>query len=174
MPKEHSLRTRSSWLSFGTNNFWLLFGGMWFIMGALFFCLGLIDWIQIDGLDERFQRDARTVQGTVLTKTTTSSSSGFGSHRSSSRSYHVRYRFGAPDGREFEDTAGVYSQTWDTLAEGGPIQVTYLTDEPLANRVEGRTDLGSAVARVFMGGLLAVVGGVLFFPHLRRFLRMSR
>ena len=60
MPKEHALRIRSSWLTFGTNHFWLLFGGMWFAVGALFFCDGLIDWIQIGGLDERFQRNART------------------------------------------------------------------------------------------------------------------
>lgn len=174
MPKEHALRIRSSWLTFGTNHFWLLFGGMWFAVGALFFCDGLIDWIQIGGLDERFERDARTVQGTVLNKTIISSTSGFGSHRRSSRSYHVRYRFGTPEGRQFEDTAGVYSEAWDKLAEGGPIQVTYLPDEPLANRVEGRTDLGSAVAGVLMGGLLAIVGGVLLGPHLRRLLRMSR
>ena len=76
--------------------------------------------------------------------------------------------------REVEGTADVYSDAWDTLADGGLIQVTYLPDEPLANRVEGRTNLGSAVAGVLMGGLLAVVGGVFFFPHSRRFLRMSR
>ena len=119
MPKEHVLRIRPSWLTFGTNHFWLLFGGMWFSVGALFFCDGLIDWIQIGGLDERFERDARTVQGTVLKKTIISSTSGFGSHRRSSRSYHVRDRFGTPEGREFEDTAGVYSDAWDKLAEGG-------------------------------------------------------
>jgi len=173
-PKEHALRIRPSWLTFGTNNFWLLFWGVWFTVGALFSCIGLIDWIQIGGLDERFERDARTVQGTVLNKTIISSTSGFGSHRRSSRGYQVTYRFGTPEGQEFEDSAGVYSETWDKLAEGGPIQVTYLPDEPLTNRVEGRTDLGSAVAGVLMGGLLAVVGGVLFFPHLRQFLRISR
>ena len=174
MPKEHAQRIWPSWLTFGTNHFWLLFAGMWFSVGVLFFCLGLIDWIQIGGLDERFERDARSVQGTVLKKTIISSTSGFGSHRRSSRSYHDSYRFGTPEGREFEDAAGVYSDAWDKLAEGGPIQVTYLPDEPLTNRVEGRTDLGSAVAGVLMGGLLAIVGGALFFWQLRRFLRTSR
>jgi hypothetical protein len=174
MPKEHALRTRSWWLSCAVNNFWLLIGSMWFAVGSLFFCVGLFDWIQIGGLDQRFERDARTVQGTVLTKTTTSSTSGFGTHRRSSRSYHVSYRFGTPEGREFEDTAGVYSEAWDQLAAGGPIQVTYLADEPLTNRVEGRTDVGSAAAAVLMGGLLAIVGGAFFFWHLRRFLRTRR
>jgi len=174
MPKEHALRIRSSWLSFAVNNFWLLIGSMWFAVGNLFFCVGLFDWIQIGGLDQRFERDARTVQGTVLKKTIISSTSGFGSHRRSSRSYDVTFRFRTPEGREFEDTAGVYSDAWDQLAEHGPIQVTYLSDEPLTNRVAGRTDVGSAAADVLMGGLLAIVGGAFFFWHLRRFLRIRR
>jgi hypothetical protein len=64
-------------------------------------------------------------------------------------------------GKEVEGSAGVYSGTWANLAEGGPIQITYLPDEPLTNRVEGRTDLGAAAARMLMGGLLAAGGGAL-------------
>lgn len=165
---------KSSWLSFAGDNFWLLFGGVWLGVGALFFCLGLFDWTLTVALDERFQHEGQTAQGTVLTKTTTSSSSGFGSHRTTSRSYRITYRFTTAKSQDVESTAQVYSETWDKLAEGGPIDVTYLRDEPLSNRIEGRTDLGSAFAQVIMGGLLGVVGGALFFWHLRRFRRDTR
>ncbi len=165
-------QTRSSLGKLVANHPWLLVGGAVFMVGALFFCLGLFDWLQIRGLDERFQQHARTVQGTVLTKTIISSSSGGILRRqSSSRSYYVTYRFSTPEGQEFEGSAGVYSETWDNLAEGGPIQITYLPDAPQTNRVEGRTDLGSAAARLLMGGLLAAGGGALVFWDLRRFLR---
>lgn len=148
---------------------WLLVGGAVFIVGALFLCLGLFDWLKIRRLDERFQQHAHTIQGTVLTKTIISSSSGGILRRqSSSRSDHVTYRFVTPEGKDFEGSAGVYSKTWDNLAVGGPIQIAYLPDEPLTNRVEGRTDLGSAAARMLMGGLLAAGGGALIFWDLRR------
>lgn len=152
-----------------------LVGGAVFVVGALFFCLGLFDRLQIGRLDERFQQHARTVQGAVLTKTIISSSSGGILRRQfSSPSYHVTYRFSTPEGKEFEGSAGIYSETWDSLAEGGPIHITYLPDEPLTNRIEGRTDLGSAAARLLMGGLLAVGGGALVLWDVRRFLSKRR
>lgn len=148
---------------------WFLVGGAVFIVGALFLCLGLFDWLEIRGLDARFQQHARMIQGTVLTKTIVSSTSGGILRRqSSSRSYRVTYRFVTPEGKEFEGSAGMYSKTWDNLTVGGPIQIAYLPDEPLTNRVQGRTDLGSAAARLLMGGLLAAGGGALIVWDLRR------
>lgn len=169
-------QTRSSWGKLVANHPWLLVGGAVFTVGALFFCLGLFDWLQIGGLDERFQQHARTVQGTVLTKTITSSSGGGTLKRpqSSSPIYYVTYRFSTPEGKVFEGSAGVYSETWHNLAEGGPIHITYLPGEPLTNRVEGQTDLGSAAAGLLMGGLLALGGGALAFWDLRRFARKRR
>jgi hypothetical protein len=156
-----------------SNHRWLLVGGAVFMVGALFFCLGLFDWLEIGGLDERFQQYGRTVQGTVLTKTITSSSSVSILKRpqSSNPNYYVTYRFSTPEGKEFEGSAGVYSETWHNLAEGGPVQIMYLPAEPLTNRTEGRTDLGSAIVSLLMGGLLALGGGALVFWDLRRFLR---
>jgi hypothetical protein len=144
-------------------------------VGTLFFCLGLRDWLQIGDLDERLQQQGRTVQGRVLTKTTTSSSNGGILRRQfSTRSYHVTYRFSTPEGQDFEGASTIYSETWDNLADGGPISITYLPGEPLTNRVEGRTDFGSAAVRVLMGGLLALGGAALLFWDGRRFLRNRR
>ena len=95
------------------------------MVGTLFSCVGLFDWLQIGRLDERFQQHARTVQGTVLTKTiTTSSNVDIKSRQFSSRSYHVTYRFSTPEGKEFEGAAGIYSEAGDKLAVGGPIHIT--------------------------------------------------
>lgn len=139
------------------------------MVGALFLSFGLFDSFQIGRLDERFRQQARTVEGTVLAKTTTDSSSAdILRRRFSSRSYHVTYRFSASEGRAFEGSATLYAETWDSLTEGGPIQVRYLPDEPMTNRVEGRTDPGSAAAQALMGGLLAVGGGALTVWDLRR------
>lgn len=166
-------QTPSAWDKFVANHRWLLVGGAVFMVGALFFCLGLSEWLEIDGLDERFQQHGRTAQGTVLTKAITSSSGGgiLKRPQASSPNYNVTYRFSTPEGKELEGSAGVYLETWNKLAEGAPIQITYLPAEPLKNRIEGRTDLGSAVVGLLMGGLLAVGGGALFFWDLRRFVR---
>jgi hypothetical protein len=140
------------------------------MVGALFFCLGLSEWLAIRGLDERFRRDGGTVQGSVLTKAITTSSGGGTLKRiqASNEKYHVTYRFRTREGKELEGSARVDRETWHKLAEDGPVQITYLPDEPLTNRIEGWTDLGSAVVGLLMGGLLALGGGALAFWDLRR------
>lgn len=151
---------------------WFLVGGWAFMVGALFFGLGVFDSFQIGRLDERFQQQARTVEGTVLAKTTTASGSiDILRRQFSSRSYQVTYRFSTPEGQAVEGSATLYSDTWEGLMEGQPIQVRYLPDEPMTNRVDGRTDFGSAAARVLMGGLLAIGGGGLVIWDLGRSLR---
>ncbi len=145
------------------------------VVGALFFGVGTLEWRRIRGLDEQFQRQARTVQGTVVTKITVSSTSGgILRNKFASPSHHVTYRFTTPEGKAFEGSASVYADTWDALVQGGPIRIMYLADEPTTSRIEGRTALGSALAQVIMGGLLALGGGALLFWDMRRLLSKRR
>lgn len=46
----------------------LLFGGIWFIVGAPFLCIGLVIGIQTLNQFERLQQAGQVVEGTVITK----------------------------------------------------------------------------------------------------------
>jgi hypothetical protein len=166
---------RSVWNKFVADHRWLVVGSAVFMVGALFFCLGILDWLHIAGLDERFQQRGRTVQGTVFSKTMTSSTSGgILRHRSSSPNYFVTYDSRLRKVKSSKAPPASTRKRGTPWPQEGPVQITYLPNEPLTNRIDGRTDLGEAAVRLIMGALLAVGGGALVFWEMRRFPRVRR
>jgi len=143
-------------------NFWLWFSGIFLTIGSLFLVVGLSVGVHRYNIEDRLMKEGRTVEGMVLTKKIHTASRKQG--KRSSPSYRVTFQFVPTQGASIDGTAEVKMEVWDSLEERGPIQVTYLPDEPEHYRVEGQTS-GWVLPMVFaaIGGLLAPVGGFMFF-----------
>lgn len=145
-------------LAITPQNFWLWFGGIWLFCGSPFLIIGLYLGTQHVTISKRLAAEGRTVEGMVLTKAVTSSSSG-SSRDSTTPTYEVTFRFLTPGGIMHGKTE-VPGDTWDTLIERKPIRVTYLPDAPQHHRIEGQTS-GWWVPGIFtvMGGIFTSLGG---------------
>lgn len=141
-------------------NFWLWFGGIWLFCGSPFLIIGLSLGAQHIYVNKRLAAEGRTVDGMVLTKAITYSSSNTSS-RDGSRNptYHVTFRFLTRIALVTGE-AEVTVDAWDALVEREPIQVTYVPDTPQYHRVEGQAS-GWWQPAIFtgMGGLFTSLGG---------------
>jgi hypothetical protein len=139
-----------------TKNSWLWFGGIWLSVGAVFFVVGSSVGVYQSMLSDRLDKKGRTVDGVVLTKeiSTTSTKSG----TRSSTSYRVTFRFVPRVGEAVRGTADLTKEEWDALEERGPIQVTYLPDQPESYRVPGQSK--EIILPLIFGGVGAVVGSI--------------
>jgi hypothetical protein len=110
--------------------------------------------------DNRFARAARSVAGTVLSKSRTRSvarSRPVGG-RSRTERFEAAYRF-AVDGATFEGRGELPEAAWEKLQEGGPVEVLYDPDDPASNRL---TASGSGLMNalfVLAGLVLTAAGG---------------
>jgi len=137
-------------------NFWFWFGGIWLSVGLVFLVVGVSVGIHRISLNERLEREGRTVDGMVLTKEIYRKSSKSGN--SSSPSYRVTFRFVPRDGEIVEGTADVTAEDWDMLEERGPVQVMYLPDAPHSYRIHGQSD--DIVLPIVFGAVGGIVGSL--------------
>ncbi|HSA61104.1 MAG TPA: DUF3592 domain-containing protein [Nitrospiraceae bacterium] len=134
-------------------NFWLWFGGIWLSVGSLFLVIGVSVGVHQMRVNDRLEKEGRTVDGMVLTKEVHGKSSKSG--KQSSPSYRVTFRFLPREGEPVLGTADVNAEDWDVLEERGPIPVTYLPDQPQSYRVIGQ------IKEVLLPFIFSVVGGVI-------------
>jgi hypothetical protein len=148
-------------------NFWLWFGGIWLIVGVPFLVSGLYGGWQQVSLSERLQTQGQVVSGMVLTKYIDPSSSHDNS-AASTPTYWVTFRFSSESGDVIKGKAQVAVDTWDSLIERHPIQITYLPDAPQSYRVAGETSQW-ILPFVFigLGGFFTTAGGFAFLHGLR-------
>lgn len=153
------LSTGSAMLAITPKNFWLWFGGIWFAVGMPFLFIGLYFGFQHITVTKRLDFEGRTVEGMVLTKARKTSSSSSGRSGSSTPTYEVTFRF-LTRGGLMQGKAEVPAETWDTLIEREPIQVTYLPDNPQHHRIAGQPS-GWWLPVIFtaMGGFFGGLGG---------------
>jgi len=144
-------------------NFWLFFGGLWLFVGGLFLVIGISVGVHKFTVNDRLEKEGRAVEGMVLTKEIYTTSSKSGSR--SNPSYRVTFRFAPLQGEVVRGTGEVNADVWDSLEEQGPIQVTYLPDQPQAHRVPGQSKTDVVLPLVFgvLGGILSSIGGVIVF-----------
>ncbi|HEV8712576.1 MAG TPA: DUF3592 domain-containing protein [Candidatus Binatia bacterium] len=163
------MRKGYSFLSINAQSFWLWFGGIWLVVGAPFFSIGIYTAIQTANQQERFQQEGQVAQGMVLTKSIKSNS------KNSSPQYWVTYRFTTPDGQVMKGSAQVNVEAWDRLQERGPIQVTYVPHAPQSHRVEGQ-DSGWVLPLIFtiLGSVFTLLGGFVFLKGLSQVRRTRR
>jgi hypothetical protein len=144
------------------NNFWLWFGGIWLSVGAIFLVVGVSVGVYRSELNERLDKEGRTVDGTVLTKEIHTTSNKKGSR--SGPSYRVEFRFVPREGEMVRGTADLTVEEWDLLEERGPIQVTYLPERPESYRVAGQShDVLLPVIFGIVGGVIGSIGGFIVF-----------
>src|SRR5512132_1830710 len=114
-----SSRGRQSIFELARGNFWLLFGGIWAVVGLPFLIVGIVLALQ----PSRYQ-NAETADGMVLTKVIARNS------KNSNVDYVVTYRFLTADGQTVEGRASVKRDAWDRLRERGTIKVAYQPRSP--------------------------------------------
>lgn len=148
-------------------SFWLWFGGIWLSVGALFLVIGISVGMQQMRLNDRLEKEGRTVDGMVLIKEVYGKSRKGGS--GSSPSYRVTFRFTPHGGDAIRGTADVAGGDWDALEERGPIRVTYLPDTPASHRVAGQST-AVLLPLIFsgVGAVIAPLGGFVVFNAVRR------
>jgi hypothetical protein len=147
-----------------TEDFWLWFGGIWLAVGLSFLIIGAAIGVNSGGraLDARLQSQGTQVEGIVLAKEIVSPGD--------SQRYRVTFRFEDANGTAVRGTADVDRTAWDALAERGPIEITYLADQPGTYRVPGQTrgdDAVLALVLPFVGAVVGAIGGALVVTGLR-------
>jgi len=131
-----------------------LIWGIFIFVGLVLLGLGI--WQSLG--DRRFAHEALAVRGTVITKTTRTSSSGTGS-RSRNQHYEIIYRF-AVQGEMREGRDELTQDDWDRLKQGGPVEVQYLPDNPSSNRLAGPSRWFENALFVLIGLVLTATGAV--------------
>lgn len=152
-------------------NFWFWFGGIWLGVGVPFFLLGaFFAWNELT-LESRLKSGGQHAQGMVLVK-----SWGDGSD-SRHQNLHVQYRFTTAAGKTVRSDAVVSERAWQALHERGAVGVTYLTDWPRTNRIDGRV-VQWVLPVVFcgVGAMLTLLGGFIMMKAIStaRFVRRLR
>lgn len=107
------------------------------ILGLVFTTVGVATFFLASfmiGQEKRYEKEGRTVQGTVIKKGSyTSSSSQRGTTRRSTH-YCVDYTFTTEDGQERAGEGDIPHSLWRTLDQGSAIEVQYLPHRPSENR----------------------------------------
>ena len=105
----------------GPEAFFLLFGGIWMLVGVPFFLAGLSLLAHQLHANRRFAAEGKVVPGVVVEKFTRRSGSN--------TRYAIRYRFTPAGGREATAVADLDSDAWEELSENSTIPVTYLESD---------------------------------------------
>ena len=146
------------WLLARGQFFWLLFGGIWLVVGSAFLLATILEVRN----HRRFEREGVATTGIVLVK---------GINRADSDNeetdYWVRYRFTTPDGVQVEGTDEVSLETWESLEERGPIEVEYLASDPRRNRIAGSDSRWQSLLFGGLSGVMMLVGGASLGKGLR-------
>ncbi len=132
-----------------------LIWGIFIFVGLVLLALGtwqsLVDW--------RFAHEARAVKGTVLSKTTRTSTAGRTGSRSRTQHYEAIYRF-AVQGEMREGRDELTQDDWERLKQGGQVDVLYLPDNPSSNRLAGPSRWFTNALFVLIGLVLTATGAV--------------
>ncbi len=122
----------------------LMFDGAWTvltILGLVFAAVGvgtIFVGIHMVSVEKRYEREGKTVKGTVASKDTytTRSTTGTGRRRRTrtSRHYRVDYAFTAEDGTRHSGRKNIPSGAWHALEKGSDIDIEYIPAEPSRNR----------------------------------------
>ena len=151
----------------GPEAFFLLFGGIWMLVGVPFFLAGLSLLAHQLHANRRFAAEGKVVPGMVVEKFTRRSGSN--------TRYAIRYRFTPAGGQEATAIADLDSDAWQELSENSTIPVTYLESDPRVRRVPGQ-DREMVLPLVFtpIGALFGGVGTVIFTIGVRKLRRRRR
>ena len=146
-----------SFFRLATKQFWLLFGGIWFVVGSVFAVVGagllISQW--------RYQTDGVTVQAKVAEKTTRTGSKG-------KRSCHVTYEFTTQDQYHVTGSDQLPCDVWAGLKESEEVRVQYLAARPEENRITEGAENWLPIIFTGIGSVFGGIGGFLVIRSLNR------
>lgn len=135
-------------------------GGIFALVGVPLFVVSIV----LIQQDRTFAREARSIDGTVVTKQIRMT--GGRQSRSKSKHYDATYRF-TVGGSTFEGRDTMSSDAWAKLNEGRRVEVLYLPGDPETNHVAGNDAVLGHEAMLLAGAILSALGGVLLVRSLR-------
>ena len=137
----------SSWSSvFGRVQGW---AALWSLLVALII-LGIASIQMRDDL--RLRREGVTVEAEIIGKG--KHASRMPNHHIRSTKYDISYAFVLPDGREVTGSAPVSRKDYERLQIGSVVKVVYWPTSPRLNRLEGRSNGGTAFATAAAFGVI--------------------
>ena len=153
-----------SFLSLARQSFWLLFGGIWFLVGtAMLVGAAAFGWEEI-----RFATRPETATGTVVEKGVAPPTDD------RSAVYWLTYSFSPSSGGEVRRTDDVSPEDWRAVSAGGPITIYYLGDAPARARLTRSADLVGLAIFLLLALVFAPIGGFLVFRSIRDILTVRR
>jgi hypothetical protein len=151
------MMNQPSFFRLATKQFWLLFGGIWFLVGSVFAVVGaglvLSQW--------RYHTDGVTVQAKVAEKSTRTGSKG-------KRTCHVTYEFTTQDQFHVTGNDQLPCDVWAGLNEGEEVRVQYLAARPEENRITEGSDIWLPFVFTGIGTVFGGIGGFLVVRSLNR------
>src|SRR5688572_5623277 len=132
----HGVPPAPSFLSLARRSFWLLFAGVWLLIGLAALVTGALLTLR----ERRFAGDAVRAEGVVTAKDWQNTGSG----RSRGREFQLAYRFAAADGQLVEGRDAEDFERWLEIEAGDSVAVEYARGSPGVNRLAGRSDLAVA------------------------------
>jgi hypothetical protein len=146
-----------SFFRLATKQFWLLFGGIWFVVGSVFAGVGagmlISNW--------RYHTTGVTVAAKITEKSTRTGSKG-------KRICQVGYEFTTQDQYHVRGQDDVPCDVWAGLEEGGEVTVQYLTARPEENRITEASDRWLPIIFAGIGSVFGGIGGFLVLRSLNR------
>jgi hypothetical protein len=140
----------------GTRTTMLTACGIFLLLGISFLAIG--SWQLY--IDTQFSRNARTAEGTVVTKThrTSAPRTRAAGGRSRTDHYEVTFRFRV-DAGTFEGRDELAQDDWEQLKQGGPVAVQYLPEDPSSNSLTTSSSWLRNALFALVGLVLTVGGG---------------
>ena len=149
----------------GPRSFGFWFGGIFLLVGVPLAITSTVLFYD----DWRFSQEARSTEGTVVTKRIRQSNLDRSSdgRRSPQLHYEVTYRF-TVYGEMFEGRDELTQEDWESLRERGPVQVLYLPHTPSSSRLAGHRPWLMKVMFGLIGSVFAVIGGTALVRTMRQ------
>jgi len=83
-------------------------------------------------------------------------------------SFQVDYVFTTADGRRFDGSDRVDADTWERVADRGPVEIQYSVSDPSINRIGATTGVAAyGIVFLVVGSALALLGAMLALKWLR-------
>ncbi len=148
-----------------SRSFGVWFGGIFLLVGLPLFVVSIFLFYD----DWRFSQEARSIQGTILTKAIRQShpSTRSDRNRTPKTHYEVTYRF-TVEGVTLEGRDELSRGDWERLRADGPVEVLYRPQRPSSNRLPGHSSWLMKTIFGLIGSVFTVLGGTVLVGSLRQ------
>jgi len=154
-PTQPRLVDKPSFRRAASGKFWVHFGSIWFVAGAIF--LGIVLGLLLG--EWRYRSDGVTSPAQVTSKAQRSG-------ENLQEEYWIDYRFDTPHGR-VDGSSQVPEETWQKLQANDTVVVVYRAHNPRKNRAQGQDNWLLISIFTPLGGLFFGIGAIFLTNSLR-------